>query len=248
MSRKKKSNNSGGMGNDWINTYADTITLLLTFFILMYSFSTIDAKKFKQIATAFQSVLDGDAGKTILSYDMKDGNAPIVGENIEGKEKSKEIDMKSMYNKVQDIINKNKLNASVQIKRDNRGVIIELKDKILFESGKANLKPESVPILDKVNEIISKIPNDIEIQGHTDNVPISNSNFKDNFELSGARAYSVLKYFLSEKINPNRLNYRGMGQYDPVVSNDTEEHKSMNRRVNILIIVGDNSQKSNQNS
>lgn len=234
--RKKDSGEGGGGGNEWIASYADVVTLLLTFFVLLYSFSSVDATKFKQIASAFQSVLSGDAGQTIFDFNMKNGDVPLVGETIQtgmatgGKNNE-------LYDKVREAIQKNDLQNSVAIKGDANGVIIELKDNILFEIGSGEIKEDSKPILDKLNKLIAAFPNAIIVEGHTDNVPIKNYKYDSNWELSTARAVNVLRYFVEvKKQSPAKFTAAGYGEYKPIFPNDTDEHRSKNRRVNIVIV------------
>ncbi|WP_027624824.1 flagellar motor protein MotB [Clostridium lundense] len=237
MARKKKSDGGSGLtGNEWLATYSDTVTLLLTFFILLYSFSSVDAQKFKQVASAFQSVLAGDSGETIFDFNMKNGDVPLVGETTKmgtatgGRENE-------LYDKVRDYVQKNDLQGSVQIKNDTKGVIIEVKDSILFETAQAQIKNNSLPILEKLNKLIASFPNSIIVEGHTDNIPINNYKYDSNWELSTARAVNVLRYFVeTRKQNPSRFTAAGYGEFKPLYPNDTDEHRAKNRRVNILIV------------
>ena len=238
MARRKRPSSDSGGGSEWLNTYADMVTLLLTFFILLFSMSTIDAQKYEAVANAFKLALSGEAGSTVLDNTLSEGLEDTTGAKAEiSMEQGHNSEYEKIYSAVEEVIDENNLQDVAQVKEDNRGVIIELKDKILFDSGKADVKKESLSVLDKIYDVIEKLPNTIEIQGHTDNEPISNSTYKDNFSLSGARAYAVLEYYKNKGIPGNRLNYRGMGEFSPVAPNDTEENKSMNRRVNILIEV-----------
>lgn len=237
--RKRRSSGStdGGLtGNEWMNTYADTVTLLLTFFILLYSFSSVDAQKFQQVASAFQSVLSGNSGETIFDFNMKNGDVPLVGETTKmgsatgGRENE-------LYDKVRDYVQKNKLQDSVKIKNDSKGVILELNNSILFETGQAEIKSNSIPILDKLNSLIASFPNNVIVEGHTDNIPIKNYKYDSNWELSTARAVNVLRYFVEVKNeNPARFTAAGYGEFKPIYPNDTEEHRAKNRRVNIVIV------------
>jgi chemotaxis protein MotB len=220
MARRKRrsggSTDGGPSGNEWMNTYADTMTLLLTFFILLYSFSSVDAQKFQQVASAFQSVLSGNSG--------------FIFSATGGRENE-------LYDKVRDYVEKNKLQDSVKIKNDSKGVILELNNSILFETGQSQIKSNSIPILDKLNSLIASFPNSIIVEGHTDNVPIKNYQYDSNWELSTARAVNVLRYFVEVKNqNPARFTAAGYGEFKPIYPNDTEEHRAKNRRVNIVIV------------
>ncbi|MGV8983660.1 flagellar motor protein MotB [Clostridium sp.] len=238
MSRKK----SGGeeMRTDaWIATFSDTMTLLLTFFVLLYSFSTVDAAKFKQIASSLQSVLTGETGTSILDFNVKSGEVPLVGEPVPTTTPSSNSE--DVYQKVQSFIKTKKLESTVEIKSDSRGVIIQLKANILFESGKAEIIDKSKPVLDSINALVATLPNGIVIEGHTDNMPINNFEYTNNWQLSSARALNVLEYFVNIKGQklPKRFTSVACGEYQPIAPNNNETNRALNRRVNILIVAGE---------
>ncbi|MBU3111791.1 flagellar motor protein MotB [Clostridium lacusfryxellense] len=240
MSRKK----SGGeeMRTDgWMATFADTMTLLLTFFVLLYSFSTVDAAKFKQIASSLQSVLTGESGKSVLDSTVKSGEVPVVGESVPSTTPSTTNSTEDMYKKVQAFVKDKKLDNTVVIKSDKRGVIIQLRENIIFESGKANIIDKSKPVLNSIYTLISAFPNDIVIEGHTDNIPISNYEYKNNWQLSSARALTVLEYFVGGKAQAKQERFTSVayGQYKPIVANNSDANRALNRRVNILIVASD---------
>lgn len=250
MSRRKKAEGSGGpSGSEWLATYADTMTLLLTFFILLYSFSSIDAEKFKQISAALHSVLTGQSGDSIIDFNLQTGDVPIVGESSDNSDipldKGNKNEM--MYEQVKEFVEKNELEAVVRIKEDSRGVIIELRDSVLFDSGKANIREDSKPIIEKISALISTLPNEINVEGHTDNVPMKNYKFESNWELSTARAGSVLRFFVEKKgVEPSRFKASGYGEFRPLVPNDSEEHRALNRRVSILIVANEKEKDKNE--
>ncbi|MBK1812914.1 OmpA family protein [Clostridium sp. YIM B02505] len=231
MAKRRRRETSGDeiRGDEWMATFSDTITLLLTFFILLYSFSTVDQKKWQSIATSLQSVLTGQESQGIM-----ENTAPVktTENNIEIKSNTDEI-----YEKAKKFIEENKLGASVEIKEDERGVILQLRDSILFESGKADVLPESKSLLDKLGNLIKTVPNNIIVEGHTDNVPINTYKFQSNWDLSASRAVNVVKFFIDqESINAGRFTASGFGEYRPIVDNSTAENRAKNRRVNILIV------------
>lgn len=234
MSRRKKDSGSGLSGNEWLQTYSDTVTLLLTFFILLYSFSSVNSTKLKQISVAMQSVLQGTSGDSIFDNSMGNGNVPLVGDN-EGTDVKQDL-----YDQVKKIITKNKLESKVQIKKDPKGVNIELRDNVLFESAQADIKESSKGILDKLAGIIAGVPYNIVVEGHTDNVPINNYRYQSNWELSTDRAVNVVKYFIEEKkLTPARFTAAGYGEYKPLVPNNSDKNRAHNRRVNILIVANE---------
>lgn len=243
MSRRKKIQSSEGGGEEWLATYADTITLILTFFVLLYSFSSVDAVKFQRISSSLQSVLSGKDSASILEFSMS-GEIPIVGSPIDlGPKQTGTSDSEEMYQKIKGFIDNNNLKETVQIKTDSRGVIMVLKDNILFDAGKAEIKESSKAILDKINSLILTFPNEVIVEGHTDNVPIHTEKYPSNWELSTQRAVNVLKYFVQVKgQNPQRFQAAGYGEYRPIAPNN-DTNRSKNRRVNILITAGERKKK-----
>lgn len=252
MSRKRRHDSDGGSsGSGWMTTYSDLVTLLLTFFILLYTFSVVDAEKFKAVAASLQFALTGQSGTSIFEDNPPSLDKPIeefipAPENekedlidpVENNDGSglldKEIDR--IYKIVQDFVSEEGLEAEVRLRTDRRGVIIDISDSVLFDPGKADLKLDSKELLDKLTKLINSFDNNIIVEGHTDNVPIKRSKFPTNWELSVNRATTVIRYFIEKRnIAPNRLSAAGYGEYKPLVPNDTAEHKTMNRRVNILI-------------
>jgi len=231
MARKKKSSNNELTGDEWLGTYSDCVTLLMTFFVLLYSMSTVDAQKVQAISQAF-SIMSGKSADSILQYDMYQGSQPVLGgeSKVENTiQQSENVDKKTMYEDVKEFVDKNQLNTTIDIAQDENGVVLQLRDNILFESGKADLIDGSSEILDKINTLISTLPNSIVIEGHTDNVPISTSIYKDNWDLSTARASNVLRYFTQLKgQDPTRFSAAGYGEYKPKVDNSTDENVSNN--------------------
>jgi len=236
MARKKKER-VPDCTTTWLDTYADTITLLMTFFVLLYSMSSIDNQKVKQISEAFTEIMSGSAAESILQYNLYDGEVPLVGGETKVNSKVKDSQGQQTYEDIKQFVDENDLSSTVTITKDERGVILQLKDNILFQTGKANLKTDSLPILDKISLLIVTMPNSIIIEGHTDNVPIKTVEFPSNWYLSSDRANSVLTYFIdSKKQNPNRFSAMGYGQTKPLVENTSDTNREQNRRVNILIV------------
>lgn len=222
----------------WLATYGDMVTLVLTFFVLLYSFSSVNEKKLKEISAALTSLLGGGtSGESIL----EGGNGileEVVPEDVGVQN--------STFTKVSEFLENNGLKDIAQIKTDDRGVIIELNDKILFESGKSELIPESRGVLDKISGLLGTLDNTFIIEGHTDNVPIDTYKFNDNWDLSSSRANSVIRYFTQVKgLDVNKFNSAAYGEFKPLVDNSTEENRAKNRRVNILIVATEKESKEN---
>lgn len=238
MARKKKKGEEGG-GATWLDTYADTVTLLMTFFVLLYSMSTLDEAKFQQLSSAFNEVMSGKAADSILQYNLYDGEVPLVGgeSKVESTDASKVEDAaEKTYEEVKEFVEKNNLSEGIKVIPNEKGVNLQLKDSILFETGKADLKANSKEVLDQISYLIANLPNDIEVEGHTDNVPINTSEYHSNWELSTNRATTVVRYFVEVKhLNAARFSAAGYGEYHPLVPNTSDENRAQNRRVNILI-------------
>lgn len=249
MSRRNKNLEEKKAGSsNWMTTFSDLMTLLLTFFVLLYSFSSVDAQKFKNMANALQSILTGQNNIAILESDPSSGEESVEKvQNPKNQQSSSPLEgeTKKIYQKVKEFIEKENLGAEVTLRADRRGVIIEIKENILFDSGKAKLKPESMALLDKLTNLINEFENEIIVEGHTDNVPIFNEEFPSNWELSVTRATTVVRYFTEQKkVEPKRLSAAGYGEYHPIVPNDNAENRALNRRVNILIVTSEGGNES----
>lgn len=226
MSRKRRKQDEEDVNLDsWLATYADTITLLLTFFILLYSISVVDSQKLNELSNALQQSLKGDVEITELEN----------LENLQVQQGNSEYE--DLSEKLENIIQSNNLTDVIKIREEERGIVLQLDETILFDSAEADLKSYSTDILDQVTSIIESVDNDILVEGNADNVPMYSEEFKSNWELSTARALNVVKYFVSTKnIDPARFSVKGYGEYNPLVGNDTPENRAINRRVDILIV------------
>lgn len=243
MSRIRKKETDTGSAS-WLTTLSDLMQLLLTFFILLYSMSNLDEEKFASATSSIQDAFIGsEVGTSLIevyegSEIMPGQENTIVSQGKVGIEISPEI--VEMYEKIGVFIEENELADSVDVRLDDEGVFVDIKEAILFESGKANLRIEGIKVLDGLQPLINEFDNDIVVEGHTDNIPINIQEFPTNWELSTARSVSVVRY-LTEKANidPHRLSARGYGEYSPIAPNDTPKNRSLNRRVNLFIVFDD---------
>lgn len=227
MSRRNKKKTSVNL-DAWLPTYADTVTLLLTFFVLLYSMASVDNEKFNDVNNAIKGQFQGQG---VLNG----------GANISDKEAfegfiTNESQKAQVQEQLQKQINEKQLDKSIKLKNDDRGILLEMEDSILFDSGKSNLRSNSKEVLTEVYDMIKDMKNQIVVEGHTDNVPVVPRKSDTNWELSANRAVSVVRYFVEEKgMSPNLFSATGYGEYKPLHSNDTNDQRSENRRVNILI-------------
>ena len=245
--KKKESGSSGSPA--WMATFSDLMTLLLTFFILLYSMSSIDVVKFKNISDSLQAVLSG-LGEASVTENQSDSESTSVAEEVSENVDPVTVDEEilEMYEKVMEHVEEEKLDAIVTVNLNKRGVFVEIKDAILFESGSSEIKESGLIVLNQLEGLINEFENNIVIEGHTDNVPIRRVPFPSNWELSTSRAVSVVRYLSEvEKVDPTRLSAIGYGEYKPIAANDTSENREINRRVNILIIIDEESDELNGN-
>ncbi|MBU3135969.1 OmpA family protein [Clostridium gasigenes] len=243
MARKKKQQEGGLTGDEWLATYADCITLLLTFFVLLYAMSSVEQEKLDSLSQAFKTVMAGESGDTIMKYDLYNGTVPLIGgeADIEIPVDDAATAQQQMYDNVKKFVEENDLEEVVEIINSERGIVIQLRDNILFETSSSILRGDSKEVLGKINSLIGSVPNQILVEGHTDNRVINTSKFPSNWELSVDRSVNVVRYFIENMgQNPARFSAAGYGEYQPVAANDSEENMAKNRRVDILIMAIDN--------
>lgn len=198
----------------WLITYADLITLLLAFFIMMYAVSKENEEKYASVSRHLRAIfISGsgilDEGEILKSELVKEINELKESSGLEG----------------------------ISVLSDERGIVVRILDRTFFDEGKAELKENAKRTIDKIAPILKKISNHIRIEGHTDNVPISNKEFKSNWELSTRRATEVVRYFIEKaQIPPERFSASGYAEFRPIADNQTPEGRALNRRIEIIIL------------
>ena len=230
MPRKRVEEQKTG-APEWMSTYGDMMTLLLCFFVLLFSFATLDVQKFQAIAQSMNGSLGVlDSGMT-LSMEPLVNSFPADSPNEEVEE------FRQLYEQMSEYIKENNLESSITLRLDERGLLVRFMDDVLFESGKADLTPKAREIINKVSEIIRQNNKNIRVEGHTDNVPINTFRFPSNWELSTTRAVNVVKYLIEERgIEAKRMSASGYSDQHPVDDNDTSEGRQKNRRVDMVIL------------
>jgi len=219
----------------WLVTYADLMTLLLVFFVLLYSISSLNFEKFKQAIKSIQASL-GETSPRMGLLDLvnvpesKDQNYTI--EDMTGL-RSREQEMLESLN---EFIEGKNLSENIVIQTKEGKIIIEIRGRVLFASGSADFNEAAIPILNEIAGISQTFPEyTINIKGHTDDVPISTPQFPSNWELSAVRATTVLKHMISREVDPFRLTATGFGDLLPLVANDSAENRTINRRVEFVL-------------
>ncbi len=223
--------NSGG-SPAWMTTFGDMMTLLLVFFVLLYSFSVMDLNKFQGFISALQNQLGVLQGGETISEAPNIESGTIDDNFAEPLE-----NMSQIMNEMQSYIEENNLQDRVNIEQKRKGLVISFTGELLYELGRAELREQGREVLTMISNNLINIPNDIMIEGHTDNLPIRNEEFPSNWELSTARAVNVIKFLIEEQgFEPRRLSAAGYSQYRPVSDNDTPEGRNENRRVEIVVL------------
>ena len=210
MKRKKRWEEDHEHLDRWLISYADFLTLMFTFFAALYALSTVDKEKIGQFSNSLR-----------LAFNVIERPIPGVGETKKP--------LMAEISKTVAII------EGINVKSDPRGIVVTLSNDTAFMSGSADIKDTIAPALDNLAEILKKNPGRIVIEGHTDNMPISGGKYASNWELSTARAASVLNLFLQQGLDPNRFIIAGYGEYRPLASSATEEGRAKNRRVEIVL-------------
>lgn len=229
----------------WLLTYSDLITLLMALFVILYASSNVDVTKYKQISASFSEALNivstNSGGQEIIDTGMQTG----TGEDSAGTTVStqtaivltEEQKLALVKQKVDALINSSDLKGNATTEIAERGLTIRFVDNIIFDSGKADIKPDFEKRLISLSSILNGVENYIRVEGHTDNVAINRGLFTSNWQLSTVRAANVVQFLVEGgSVNPSKLSAVGYGEYRPIKSNDTEDGRAQNRRVDIVIL------------
>ncbi|WP_075980090.1 flagellar motor protein MotB [Bacillus massilinigeriensis] len=250
--RKKKGNHDEHMGEDWLLPYADLLTLLLALFIVLFASSSVDAQKFQSLSSAFSQVFSSGTGimnfpspmpeKDAQSYDPEtDKGENEYKEDEDNKNKLQQSEREQLavvQHKVQQYIKENNLENKLDTSLSGEGLLVTIRSNVLFKSGSADVRKQDVKIAKEISALlVMDLPRSVIISGHTDNIPISNSKYESNWELSVMRAVNFMKIILdNDKLDPKLFSAKGFGEFQPIASNKTEKGRAKNRRVEILIL------------
>lgn len=233
----------------WLVSYADFITLLFGFFVVLYAFAKADQKKQMQIPlsidAAFRSLgIFPDAnrrptadavagsGKERAAFAMN----IVMGEEVLSPARVKS-DLERLHKELEQTLSNQVATHTVSIHMGRDGLVISLREAGFFASGSATPKPETLATLEQIATSLGRTPYDLRVEGHTDDIPIHNAEFDSNWELSSARATRIARIFLEMKaMPPGRISAAGYAEFHPVASNDTAEGRAENRRVDLVIL------------
>jgi chemotaxis protein MotB len=271
----------------WMATFADMMSLLMCFFVLLLSFAEVDAVRFKKMAESmkdafgvqrempYTEVVQGTSvvmqefspGKpepTVLD-DLRQSTTDVEKEFLDAEEKSQqnmdfdaakaamqaklEAEVQEQAKELKEMLDKEIANGMLEVETENTKIIIRIQEKGSFPSGSANLNPDFFDVISKITGVIASTPGKIIVAGHTDNIPISTKRFRSNWELSSARAVTVVHAMLSNaSIDERRFMIQGFADAQPLVPNDSKEHRALNRRVELIIQRGEDVEAGKENA
>lgn len=258
MSRRKR-RRSHVNHERWLVSYADFITLLFAFFVVLYASSQVDKKKVGKLAmaiqVAFQEMGVFESSSTKVPMNLDDPMPFATVQSVEGVERNASLaqiasrpgdalgggrengDVAELRRELEKMLGLEIARHEISLRRDPDGLVISMSEAGFFESGSGQMKPESQPAFDRIAELLRKRNCRIRIEGHTDNVPIHNSQFASNWELSTSRATEVVRLLIiKDGFDAYHLSAAGYAEYRPIATNSTREGRGTNRRVDIVVL------------
>lgn len=253
MARRRKRRVVGAGNHErWMVSYADFVTLLFAFFVVMYSISQVNEGKYKTLSDSLGEAFSNKEQQSQALVPIQIGalpttiqpiplETPNTAEAEERRELSEEIlkerrQLSQVSDQLGQVLTPFIDDKLVSVKKNDYWIELEMNSELLFLSGEAELSKKAIPVLKKIAEVINPLPNMVNIEGHTDNVPIENIKFRSNWDLSSARATSVVHEFVKEGINPLRLSAIGYGEFHPIDDNKVEAGRFNNRRVVLVLM------------
>ncbi|MBP2651177.1 MAG: Motility protein N-terminal domain containing protein [Firmicutes bacterium] len=246
MSRKRHSaeHHEEHADESWLIPYADILTLLLALFIVLFATSQVDQKKFEQMAQSLNVAFNGSpsmlehmqqAPQSSQASEPPANQMPSPGARSWQQETTQLSEAKKMMDKY---IEENNLSGGLETALLDEGLMIRIKDNALFPSGSAVLLPQSKEFAAQIAKLLIPLPQQVVVSGHTDNMPINTREFPTNWDLSSKRALNFMKFLLAQDSNlkPERFSSTGLGEYRPIVMNDSEEGRAKNRRVEVMVL------------
>ncbi len=236
--KHKKHQHEEEMSESWLLPYADILTLLLALFIVLFASSTVDQEKLNQMSAVFNQVFDGGTG---LMEQPSPMDVPRNNNSGDSNQSMAYIEDQQALSEIQDSVDEyiavNALEKQFATELTSEGLLVTIRDSILFDLGQAEVKQEYRQIAEDISDLlVFDPPRNVVITGHTDNIPISSSVYASNWELSVMRSVNFLKILVNNNtIDPLYFSAKGYGEFKPVAANDTEEGRAKNRRVEVLI-------------
>jgi len=223
----------------WVTTFADLVTLLMVFFILLFAMGSIEENKWKQIKASLRDALGQEEipesgireGLDVIKEQILDETTVHAVDEV-GAMVAKEVE--EIASEVEEFVFKNKLSGQVDVSSDERGAIITISDVVLFPAGQSRMTYAGNEIIKQVFDLLKQFSYQVKIEGHTDNTPMRSERFPSNWELSASRAAEVARELVAAGFPPTQLSIEGFAQYRPKVPNDTRQGRATNRRIEIV--------------
>ncbi|MGE3267745.1 MAG: OmpA family protein [Chloroflexota bacterium] len=250
---KKKHHEEGHVNHErWLVSYADMITLLMVLFVVLFAMGQTDKAKMDALRTSLQRAFSVEVLRGTEPSSLKGSSGSAMIQSIVPSAISQEVvamtggsgvdgQMAEALQEVREALIQvpipSDTSGHVEVGASREGIVISLAGNLLFDSGKSDLKPRGMTLLDTLSERLRTMPNEIRVEGHTDNIPIATPLYPSNWELSSARATTVSRYFVEHNdIAPNRVSAAGFGEFRPVAPNDSREGRARNRRVDLVVL------------
>jgi len=230
----------GGDSGRWMVSYSDFMTLLMVLFLILYSMSQVDIQKYKQLAEGLNVAFTNGSSEGVINPQIDLGGgleddaepSPIIIPGIPNAPPTSQ----EVAGQLTSMLAQQNMGGMVSVQNNIEGVLISVSESLLYKPGSAELLEEAYPVLDTVVNMVLYLENDIRVIGHTNDTEPNTSDFDSNWELSLARAMTVIDYFLEAGVEPERLIAAGRGEFKPLFPNDTPRHKDLNSRAEIIVI------------
>jgi len=229
----------GGNDERWLVSYADFITLLMVMFVVFYSMSQVDVEKYKKLSESMRVVFNGGGPSQVVDANINQGGGAEDGVSkpitIPGIPRQPP-DASYVAGQLNSMLLSFNLGSGIYVETTIEGILISLSEKLLFLPGTQDLTHEAYQVLDTISVMLNPVDNQIKVVGHTDSTPPIDPRYKDNWELSVARAVVVGNYLIDNGMSPERLILSGASEYKPIFPNDTPEHRALNSRADIIVV------------
>jgi chemotaxis protein MotB len=242
MSRRKKRIDHDNRDR-WLISYADFVTLLFAFFVVMYSISSVNDGKYKVFSDSLNSAFSTHPANTTTTHTEQEQQEQLLKALVDkrtarlGEQQRKVLErMKNLSSSLKDVMSPLINQHLVNINLTKRGIEVDISASLLFKTGEASLQPGALDVIRQVSAVLSTEVLPIEVEGHTDDIPIMTAQFPSNWELSSARASSVVRLMINNGVPEKRLAVVGLASNQPLVPNDSPENRAKNRRVSITIV------------
>jgi chemotaxis protein MotB len=221
----------------WVITFADMVTLLMVFFILLFAIGTVEQDKWRQIKKSLREALGADAIEELGTKQGLDVITQVDEQTVHAVDEVGAMvnrEVEDIISEVEEFVFKNKLSGEVKVSSDERGAVITISDVVVFPPGSADMTGKGRKTLRQVFDVLKQFNYNVKVEGHTDNTPIHTSRFPSNWELSASRASEVAHMLIDDGFPPERLSVEGFAEFRPKVPNTSAQNRAVNRRIEVV--------------